>query len=125
MQREIVNRVPESAFETNQFIPPHILDLRDGNSGIGPHIDYLNASGGIIAGLSLISPAVFVFKKGNESFRALVPPNSLYIQFDELRYEWTHEIPMTNDPDHHVNGQFIERGRRLVMLLRDKKKMVI
>lgn len=138
MKAKIKEIVPGNAFDSQSFIAPHILDLRDGNSGINAHIDYLDASGGIISGLSLLSPAVMIFKfkekyakaryvsqnlsDDQRSFKVLIPSNSLYIQWDELRYEFTHEIPNSESIEHSIDGQFVKRGRRVAIILRDKKK---
>jgi hypothetical protein len=137
MQSRIKDLVPKESFESHSFIAPHILDLRDGKSGIDAHIDYLHASGGVIAGLTLLSPAVMKFEfkarydegsysvlpSDSKSFKVLIPPNSLYIQRDELRYEFTHAIPMSESLDHSIDNIFIPRHRRIALILRDKKKM--
>jgi alkylated DNA repair protein alkB family protein 7 len=105
------------------FQPPHVLDLREFDSGIGPHIDNLGASGDVIAGLCLLSPCVFVFRReGVEIARQLVEPNTLYIQAHDLRYHCTHEIPMSNDKDHSIEGRFIQRKRRVSIMIRDVPK---
>ncbi|KAH9263966.1 hypothetical protein BASA83_012591 [Batrachochytrium salamandrivorans] len=41
-----------------KWSPPHLLDMRDGHSGIRAHVDYVEASGSVIGGLCLLSPAV-------------------------------------------------------------------
>ena len=106
-----------------EWSPPHLLDLRDGKSGIGPHVDLKEASGAVICCLSLLSPCVLRFthtQRPQETFKVLIPPMSMYCQRDDLRYLYTHEIPMTDDPDHSIDGEKIIRNRRLAILLRDK-----
>ncbi|KAJ3329800.1 hypothetical protein HDU91_003756, partial [Kappamyces sp. JEL0680] len=56
-----------------------------------------------------------------DKFKVLVPRRSLYIQRDDLRYHYSHEIPTIGHPDHSIDGQLVHRDRRLVILLRDQK----
>lgn len=66
-----------------EWLQPHLLDLREQESGIDKHIDDLNASGRIIAGLCLKSDAVMKFEHMVDtslSFVALLPARCLYIQ---------------------------------------------
>ncbi|KAJ3181342.1 Alpha-ketoglutarate-dependent dioxygenase alkB 7, mitochondrial [Gaertneriomyces sp. JEL0708] len=104
-----------------RWLDPHILDLGNGGE-IRAHVDNLEASGSIIVGLSLLSPAVIVFRKSGDPsqyFRALVEARSLYIQSDELRYGYTHEIP--NEPQLLLNNKQIIKDRRISIMLRDVK----
>lgn len=100
----------------------------------------LQFSGGIIAGLSLISPSVMTLRsvKHKEKYAvdALLPPLSLYIMRYEqnvapfyiraqpvfvrrvARYDFGHEIPA----DQSVwNGEKIPRERRISIMFRDEK----
>lgn len=65
-----------------EFMPPHVLDLKDGESCIGPHVDHKQASGHVISAISLISPCVLIFRhvESGQVHKVLVPPNSLYAQ---------------------------------------------
>ncbi|KAJ1343708.1 hypothetical protein BSLG_001689 [Batrachochytrium salamandrivorans] len=67
-----------------KWSPPHLLDMRDGHSGIRAHVDYVEASGSVIGGLCLLSPAVVVFRNQNDPerdyFKALLPARCLYMQ---------------------------------------------
>lgn len=113
----------ETGRDNIRFCSPHILDLKDGQSGILAHVDNLQASGSVISGLSLISNAVIIFKaiSSDFQFRILIPPNSLYIQTDTLRFKFTHEIPLSEDENHSIDGNYIVRKRRLSIILRDIK----
>lgn len=85
--KDIIDRMASAAQDTLgrdiKFQVPHILELRDGNSGIGAHVDHIQAFGSVIGCLSLISPAVLVFRHKDtkeQVFRALVDPTDFYIQ---------------------------------------------
>ncbi|KAJ3125049.1 2,5-diamino-6-(ribosylamino)-4(3H)-pyrimidinone 5'-phosphate reductase [Physocladia obscura] len=107
------------------WLPPHILELRAPTfqtpSGIGPHVDHLGAFGAKIAGVCLGSDAVMRFAQKDDpsrSFSALLPNRCLYFQCGSVRFNYTHEIPV--DPAQHVfKNVFIERGRRISVLIRD------
>jgi alkylated DNA repair protein alkB family protein 7 len=125
--REIIERMKSVVNNTlghkYEFQAPHVLDLREFESGIAAHIDNLGASGDVIAGLCLLSPCVIIFRRnGVEIARELLDPNTLYIQAHDLRYNCTHEIPMTSDMDHSIDGHFIERKRRISIMIRDRAK---
>ncbi len=66
------------------LMAPHLLELEGGEaSGIGPHVDYVESCGPMIAGLCLLSPAVMVFrnvKEPSDTFPLLLEPGSLYLQ---------------------------------------------
>ncbi|KAJ3413058.1 hypothetical protein HDV05_008579 [Chytridiales sp. JEL 0842] len=103
------------------WLAPHILELRDGNSGIGPHVDHLQAMGDTIAGLCLISDAVMIFrhvKLKDIYFSVLLPKGCWYMQRGKVRYEFTHEIPIKEE-EHFFKGSKVERGRRISVLIRN------
>ncbi|KAJ3333374.1 Alpha-ketoglutarate-dependent dioxygenase alkB 7, mitochondrial [Blyttiomyces sp. JEL0837] len=104
------------------WISPHILELREGDSGIGAHVDNVQASGDIVAGLCLLSPAVMIFRHTQNQdsyFSALLPPGCMYFQRGAARFNFTHEIPIS--PDQHVfKGEPIRRGRRISIMIRDE-----
>ena len=117
--------------EHEQWTTPHVLDLKDAQSGIKAHVDHTTASGSIIMGICLLSPAVMIFrhvKDPSSYFQVLLEPNCAYIQRyclhdqlivrDDVRYNYTHEIP--SGDDHTFNGQLIPRQRRLALLLRNQ-----
>ena len=98
----IISRLPLSPNE--RLLPLHALDLqRDGF--IAAHVDSVKFSGGILAGLSLLSPSVMRLRPAqlvdsNPQLAAasrryvdlLLPRRSLYVLTGAARYEWTHEI---------------------------------
>ena len=81
--RKVFERLIESdavsKLGLNEFLPPHVLDLsKDGF--IKPHIDSIIASGQMVAGISLLSPAIMVLSRDSESIRILLPPRSFYVR---------------------------------------------
>nr|CAG8523787.1 3234_t:CDS:2 [Entrophospora candida] len=68
-------------------------------------------SGRIVAGISLISSTVMIFRHKDDpeiQFSVLLEPGSLYVQRDSIRYNFTHEIPQ--DPnEHRFKGQLIPK----------------
>ncbi|KAJ8675399.1 hypothetical protein QAD02_011185 [Eretmocerus hayati] len=66
--------------------------------GIPPHIDTHSIFEDPILSLSLGSPCVMDFKKGEEKIAVDLPARSLLIMSDEARYAWSHGIcPRHND----------------------------
>ncbi|TPX69442.1 hypothetical protein SpCBS45565_g02467 [Spizellomyces sp. 'palustris'] len=108
-----------------KWLDPHILDLGEGGE-IRAHVDNVQASGTIITGLCLLSPAVIIFrqvKDPTQYFSALLEPGSLYIQRDALRFDYTHEIP--DDPTlRKFKGDPIPRGRRISIMMRNEREVV-
>ncbi|KAJ3285801.1 hypothetical protein HDU79_007061 [Rhizoclosmatium sp. JEL0117] len=80
------HHAPENTDKVTPFVkrwlPPHILELRESDSGIGPHVDHTSAFGSVIAGLCLGSDAVMRFtgvlpeNKGHQ-FSVLLPKGAL------------------------------------------------
>ncbi|KAI3635088.1 hypothetical protein MIR68_006654 [Amoeboaphelidium protococcarum] len=60
--------------------------------GIMAHNDAPLIFGPIIAIVSLLSPCIISFFRGDERRDIVLEPRSLLIMQDEARYEWTHEI---------------------------------
>ena len=58
---------------------------------IHPHIDAIVA-GPVITVLSLLSPAVMVFTRGDERFEVGLPPRSLVQMREIIRTDWYHAI---------------------------------
>ncbi|KAI9207064.1 uncharacterized protein BJ171DRAFT_495563 [Polychytrium aggregatum] len=124
--REIIGRAERRIEQVvgeqrKRWMDPHLLELRDGNSGIGAHVDHLTASGRIVAGICLLTPAVMIFRRRDtpsKHFKTLLMPGCLYFQRDSVRYNYTHEIPI-DGAEHTFHGKEIERHRRIVVLMRD------
>ena len=119
--RKVFERLIESdavsKLGLSEFLPPHVLDLsKDGF--IKPHIDSIIASGQMVAGISLLSPAVMVLSRESESIRILLPPRSFYVLSGTARFEFKHEIlpGITKWTD----GSNVERDRRISVILRDE-----
>ncbi|CEL55311.1 Alpha-ketoglutarate-dependent dioxygenase alkB homolog 7 OS=Mus musculus GN=Alkbh7 PE=2 SV=1 [Rhizoctonia solani AG-1 IB] len=105
---------------TPPHIQTHILHLAS-TGVILPHIDNIEASGSVIAGVSLGDTRVLRLTQstvGSESlsFDVLLESGSVYIQRDDVRYKWKHEIPNTAD----FHGLKVGGGQRISIMLRDK-----
>ncbi len=121
-------------------------DLIDDNflSNIGPHVDSIKFSGGIVTGLSLLSSSVMRLNFENpETATALqtVPqedkqhvtidlfllPRSLYIMQHAARYECKHQIFLVeqNHQEHFIPEHFKIpnpfKSRRISVICRDEK----
>ncbi|KAI8620980.1 hypothetical protein BC830DRAFT_1096585 [Chytriomyces sp. MP71] len=104
-----------------KWLPPHVLELRDGNSGIGHHVDHKTAFGETIAGLCLISPAVMKFRSVEDpaaEFSVLLPPRCFYFQRGSVRYKFSHAIPLNPD-EHEFKGDKVVRRQRVSIMIRD------
>jgi len=79
----VVQRVLDLFIGENlKFLPVHALDLKEDGS-IGSHVDNIEYSGGLIAGLSLLSEAVMRLqheKNPDAKLEVVIKPRSLYIQ---------------------------------------------
>ena len=115
------------------FLPTHVIDL-DSKGDIGAHVDSVKFSGDFISGLSLLSSRILRQSPvGGENmteeqrqqvetrkpFNVLLPPRSLYIFRNTLRYEYDHailgsaqmkELNITDGPD---------VSRRVSLMFRD------
>ncbi|POW01401.1 hypothetical protein PSTT_12499, partial [Puccinia striiformis] len=104
--------------------PPliHLLHLSS-KGKIDPHVDNLEASGSTIIGLSLGSTRVM--RLGHKSvpidahLKVLLPPGSVYIQRDSVRYNLQHSIPAN---DSFRDRQIIGAQRLSVMLRHELTK---
>jgi alkylated DNA repair dioxygenase AlkB len=71
----------------------------------GQKIDYhidSKGSGEIITILSLLSPAIMRFKKGNEVHVAEIPPRSIIQLKDEIRNNWMHSLDPVEDTRYSI-----------------------
>ncbi|KAG8761829.1 hypothetical protein FRC12_009309 [Ceratobasidium sp. 428] len=97
-------------------VQTHILHL----ASIGiilPHVDNIEASGNMIAGVSLGDTRVLRMSRDEETFDVLLESGSVYVQRDDIRYRWKHEIPNNTTFQGRVVGS---GGQRLSVMLRDK-----
>lgn len=68
---------------------------------IGDHVDS-KKSGDVITILCLLSAAEMVFKKEGEGFAVTLPPRALVQLKDEIRWDWTHGIPVINEKRYSI-----------------------
>ncbi|KAG0251709.1 Alpha-ketoglutarate-dependent dioxygenase alkB 7, mitochondrial [Actinomortierella ambigua] len=104
-----------------RWVAPHILELEAGRGGIKPHVDHLDASGEVVAGLCLGSTAVMeLIHEADPSkfFRVLLPKGCFYFQRDSVRYHYKHGIPIELE-DHSFRGKVFPKDRRISILLRN------
>lgn len=90
-----------------QLQPPHVIDL-DALGSIGPHVDSIKHSGGVLCGLSLMSSRIMELVPEAETqaeetsqtiLRYHLPPRSLYFLEGPLRYDYTHSVLGKDDYD--------------------------
>ncbi|KAI9288250.1 hypothetical protein BC943DRAFT_357950 [Umbelopsis sp. AD052] len=119
--KEFVDKKIYSMFPDHmEWLDPHVLDL-DGDGEIKAHVDNIEYSGSVVAGLCLLSPAVMTLRHKDDSnirFDVLLEPGTFYIQRDTIRYSFTHEIRLSNTT---WKGNEVDRSRRISLLFRDKK----
>ncbi|KAG0027964.1 Alpha-ketoglutarate-dependent dioxygenase alkB 7, mitochondrial [Podila clonocystis] len=104
-----------------KWVAPHILELEAGRGGIKPHVDHLEASGQVVAGLCLGSTAVMELihdKEPSKSFRVLLPKGCFYFQRDSVRYQYKHGIPIEPE-DHQFKGTVYPKEKRISIMLRN------
>lgn len=100
------------------LLPPHVVDLApDGR--IFSHIDSVKFSGGVVAGISLLSSATMRLEEadpaegrpveGGASLDLALHPRSFYVLAGPARYVYTHSI-------------FDVSSRRLSLILRDQMR---
>jgi alkylated DNA repair protein alkB family protein 7 len=104
----------------------HFLELSPSGE-ILPHVDSIKFSGGIVAGLCLLSDAVMLLTpdpppQENEGtippmIKILLPRLSLYTLSGTARYKWAHAIPSGTIL---FKGKPIVRERRISVMLRDE-----
>ena len=104
----------------------HALELAEGGS-IAAHVDSVKFSGGVVAGLCLLSDAVMVLTPDPEGaapslapapeVRLLLPRRCFYTLTNEARYAWAHAVPAGAGAT--FRGAAVKRGRRLSIMLRD------
>ncbi|KAG0318259.1 Alpha-ketoglutarate-dependent dioxygenase alkB 7, mitochondrial, partial [Linnemannia gamsii] len=106
---------------TWNWVAPHILELEAGQGGIKPHVDHLDASGSVVAGLCLGSSAVMELIHQDDPqkwFRVLLPKRCFYFQRDSVRYSYKHGIPIEAE-DHQFKGVVVPKEKRISVMLRN------
>lgn len=98
----------------------------------GPHIDSVKFSGGIIAGLSMLSPRVLrlveqthenivrgTSSTAGRTFELILPRRSLYILSGPFRYNYTHEILGGKHESKLLCSNPLTMERRISLMYRD------
>lgn len=98
--------------EPNQCIINEYLP----GQGIAPHTDHTKFFGDTICSLSLLSGCTMKFTLGKETRSVYLPPRSLVILEDDVRWKWKHEIERHRTDN--VNGTIISRSRRVSITFR-------
>ena len=142
-----------SSNDSIRWLPCHAIDL-SANGELTAHVDSVKFSGGIVAGLSLLSDSIMRLKPSAEEWECnekvddsngyvdlYLPRLSLYVLSGMSRYSYTHELLPSNTTyefmemestdlnavDNHVcenTSINVIRGRRLSIIFRDAKTVV-
>ncbi|KAF9202067.1 Alpha-ketoglutarate-dependent dioxygenase alkB 7, mitochondrial [Haplosporangium sp. Z 27] len=119
--QEVIESIKQQFFPSDwRWVAPHILELESGKGGIKPHVDHLDASGEVVAGLCLCSTAVMELIHQDDpkkQFRVLLPKGCFYFQRDSVRYNYKHGIPIQTE-DHSFKGTLIPKEKRISIMLR-------
>ena len=113
-----------------KWLPCHAIDLHK-NGELNDHVDSVRFSGGLVAGLSLLSTSIMRLAIPNDSDTArddeddghvdlYLPANSLYVLTGVSRYSYGHSLlsaGSTFGPD----SIRVDRDRRLSVIFRDAK----
>ena len=126
--REFLREMPpsvESAGRTpplRRLLPDlHILDLA-AEGRIDAHVDSIKFSGGMVAGLCLLSDAVMSLRRESpqpaplEEVRLLLPRGCFYMLTGDARYAWAHAV--LPGPQRFRGGEVV-KGRRVSIMFRD------
>ncbi|WVQ71110.1 hypothetical protein IAR50_000635 [Cryptococcus sp. DSM 104548] len=123
---------PVPSNPSSSDLPPpetltHFLHLAP-EGDIGPHVDNLEASGRVILGLSLGAERTLrlVRKKeeGEDGWDVRLPSGSVYIQRDSVRYNYEHSILPYDDDASIWNGERLEKGHRMSVMIRSPSDSV-
>jgi alkylated DNA repair protein alkB family protein 8 len=106
--RNIVTAQPDQVI-INEYLP---------GQGIRPHKDR-NYFENQICGINLGSGCIMRFIKGADVVDVEVPPRSLYVMQDEVRYKWHHAIPPRKKDI--IDGKVQHRERRWSITYRKVK----
>lgn len=111
--QEIPNVLKIFGDEFNQII----VNEYEPGQGISAHTDHQKLFGSKIISISLLSPIIMNFRKGDEKIETVLEPNSCVILEKDSRYEWTHEIPSRKFDI--INGNKIARMKRISLTFRN------
>lgn len=148
LEKRHVNGDYTGAISYIRWLPCHAIDLST-EGELSAHVDSVKFSGGIVAGLSLLSDAIMRLRPSSSDWESgdnasihscdighhgyvdlFLPQLSLYVLSGMSRYEYTHELlpsgtrfEFVNVQDDSIEGHSIDviRGRRLSIIFRDSK----
>lgn len=126
----IPNKIPKYLDRLiDQMVSDKIIDQRPDQviineykpgEGLRPHFDRKDYYQNVIIGISLGSGTIMEFYKNKpvpEKKKIYIPPRSLYILKDDVRYIWKHGIPSRKYDE--VNGKKIPRNTRISITFRN------
>ena len=109
------------------WLPCHAIDLKQ-DGELKAHVDSIKFSGGVVAGISLLSSSIMRLKPDDEQHGGWVdiylPPLSLYVLSSVSRYRYSHELLPCGSTFERPDGTTIsvQRERRLSVIFRDAKQ---
>ena len=119
------------------WLPCHAIDLsKDGR--LDAHVDSIKFSGGIVAGISLLSDSIMRLRPAKGEWMdettaeeldghvdLYLPKLSLYCLHGMSRFNYSHEL-LPSDTVYQLHGKDVRvsRGRRLSIIFRDRRIML-
>lgn len=107
----------DTGLKTPPELIAHLLHLSS-TGHISPHVDNIDASGTLIAGVSLVSERSLWLTYQEDArtarIRVRLPPGSVYVQRDAMRYTFKHAIPLEDT----WNDQTIGNEQRISIMFR-------
>lgn len=96
----------------------HVLDIH-GEGMMDPHVDNTEFSGGLVAGICLLSDAVMdlIHVEEDEQVALYLPRRCFYIMHGNARYQWKHGLQPPQGT--FGEGQEVVRTRRISLMIRD------
>ena len=127
--------VPHQNAAVTSWLPCHAIDLsKDGR--LDAHVDSIKFSGGIVAGISLLSDSIMRLRPAKGEWTdettaeeldghvdLYLPKLSLYCLHAMSRFNYSHEL-LPSDTVYQLHGKDVRvpRGRRLSIIFRDKRE---
>lgn len=117
------------------WLPCHAIDLSK-NGRLDAHVDSIKFSGGIVAGISLLSDSIMRLRPAKGEWidetpaeeldghvDLYLPKLSLYCLHGMSRFNYSHEL-LPSDTVYQLHGKDVRvpRGRRLSIIFRDKRE---